>query len=184
MTSPGHKLLHKHCLQSKASTNNHPLTIGPAHCRSVSLTFNHAERKCHVALKSKINYNHCHYLVYTGYSIQMCVHFLTVHAFESVVNRTNVDKWKNVRFDAFGLNSSFASLYRYQKDPRARNKWIVYFKGIPDRIRGLFREFCFLNEAQCHGKCQNEGWIFFLHIFHIKKTFSTYLFICFLGQMY
>ncbi len=36
MTSPGHKHLHKHCLQSKASTNSLHPTIGPAHWHSVA----------------------------------------------------------------------------------------------------------------------------------------------------
>ncbi len=53
----------------------------------------------------------------------MCVRFRT----QSAVRLSSGQmEWKNVRFDTFGLNSVFASLYRYQKDPSVRNKWIVY----------------------------------------------------------
>ncbi len=56
----------------------------------------------------------------------------TVHMLESV-NMTN-----NFHFDAFSLKSSFG----------VRNKWVVYFIGIPDRVWGC----CFVIEAQCHGE--------------------------------
>ncbi len=40
---------------------------------------------------------------------------------------------KYVCFDAFGLNSSFTSLYRYQKGTSISYKWI--FNSVPDRVR-------------------------------------------------
>ncbi len=57
--------------------------------------------ECHVASKTNRNDNHCRYLVYTGYSKQMRVHFLTQSTLESVVRTNNAVKdrslWR-VRF--------------------------------------------------------------------------------------
>ncbi len=72
-----------------------------------------AEGQCRVASKENRNYNHCHYLVYSGYSIQMRVHFLTQSTCLSLSSIAQME-WKNIRFNTFDLNSSFVSLYRYQ----------------------------------------------------------------------
>ncbi len=126
MTSQGLKHLHKHCLQSKTSTNSHLLTIGPrppAFSRSTGdtrLRWRQGSR----CVKINRNYNHWRYLVYTGYSIQMRVHFLT-QSCSSLLSIAQMVR-KNVRFNAFDLKSS-------------------------DRAWGLFRAFCLVIKAGCHG---------------------------------
>ncbi len=81
------------------------INIGPAHWCSVA-------NRCHVITLNASESNINHYLVCTGYSKQIWV----------CRQHKCSERW-------FGLNSSFTSLYRYQKDPSVRNKWIVYFNG-------------------------------------------------------
>ncbi len=100
-------------------------------------------------VKSKKKWQHRRYLVYTGYSIQIRVRFRTQSTSLSLSSIGQMER-KNIRLGAFGLNSC-SRLCTDIKFPSIRNKWIVYFNGIPDHVRGLFGGFCFVNEAQCHG---------------------------------
>ncbi len=124
VTSSGHKHLHKHRLQSKTSTNSLLLTIGSAHWRSVANSWLLIKLNVSVASKANRYYNPC----------RSCLHWIQytdVRLLSDSVQRSSLlsgqMQRKNHRFDVFGLNSSFTSLYRYQTDPSVRNKWIFYF---------------------------------------------------------
>lgn len=64
--------------------------------------------------------------VYTGYSIQMHIQYLTYTTHLSLLTTGKLEEWKNVCFD------SFASLYRLQKDRSIGDgKWFIL---MPSRI--------------------------------------------------